>query len=137
MPSSSSTEWIEARIRELVAQYGSVPPPWYMFPGTHPYDLVWRMGDGEFHGMVFTQWWEQEKSHWDEGQRIEYFRKWPPPPRWLPWMMDVIWDLNPLESGSPEEFDYSPYFARTESLGFGTQADYEKDLDDPRWIEGE
>jgi hypothetical protein len=84
--------------------------------------------------MVFNRWWDREKGNWDEAQRIEYFRRWPPPPRWLTWMIDVIWDLNPLESENPEEFDYSLYFARTELLGFGTQAEYEKDLDDPRWL---
>jgi hypothetical protein len=27
-----------------------------------------------------------------------------------------------------------PYFERTAALGFGGQQDYERDLDDPRWL---
>ncbi len=133
--SGSEVEWIKKRIIELVDEYGSVPPPWFMFPDTHPYDIGWRMGAGESHVMVFNKWWEEEKRNWDEKQRIKYFRRWPPPPRWLTWMIDIIWDLEPLETEDPDAFDYSPYFARTEALGFGTQAEYEKDLDDPKWLE--
>ena len=134
-PSNSQAELIDKRIQELVLEYGSIPPPWFMFPDTHPYEIGWRMGDGEFYVMVFSEWWEREKRGYDEAQRIEYFRKWPPPPRWLPWMIDVIWDIDPLEMEDPETYDYSPYFARTEQLGFGTQAEYEADIDDPRWLE--
>ena len=49
-------------------------------------------------------------------------------------MIDVIWDLQPWESGDPESFDYSPYFTRTKELGFGTQAEFERDMQDPRWL---
>ncbi len=133
--SNSEAEWIEKRIVELVEEYGSVPPPWFMFPDTHPYDIGWRMGAGESHVMVFSAWWEREKKDLDEARRIEYFRRWPPPPRWLTWMIDVIWDLNPLDMEDPEAFDYSSYFTPTEELGFGSQAEYEKDINDPRWLE--
>src|SRR5512133_570637 len=95
--SDREAEWIEKRIIELAEEYGSVPPPWFIFPDTHPYDIGWRMGGGESHLMVFNNWWEQEKKNWDEAQRVEYFRRWPPPPRWLKWMIDAIWDLTPFE----------------------------------------
>lgn len=134
--SNSESEWIETQIAQLVESYSSVPPPWFMFSDMHPYDIGWRMGAGESHLMVFHVWWEQEKKKLDEAQRIEYFRLWPPPPRWLTWMIDVIWDLDPFEMEDPEEFDYTPYFARTEMLGFGNQAEYEKDIDDPQWLQG-
>lgn len=126
--------WIEEEIAKFITEYGAVPPPWFIFPETHPYDLIWRMGAGESHLMVFGVWWEKQKENLDETQRISYFRAWPPPPRWLTWMLDVIWDLNPLEMEDPESFDYSPYFSRIEGLGFGTQEDYERDLNDPKWI---
>jgi hypothetical protein len=132
--SNSEAKWIEKRIIELVTEYGSIPPPWFLFPDTHPYDIGWRMGAGESHVMVFNKWWEQTKKDYDEARRIEYFRKWPPPPRWLPWMIDVIWDIDLSEMDDPEAFDYSPYFAQTENLGFGTQAEYEEDINDPQWL---
>jgi hypothetical protein len=34
-------------IAELVGQHGAVPPPWFMFPDTHPYCICWRMGAGK------------------------------------------------------------------------------------------
>ena len=126
--------WIENRIAALVAEHGAVPPPWFMFPNTHPYDIGWRMGDGETHVLVFASWWEAQKDRLDEAQRIEYFRQWPPPPRWLKWMIDVVWDLEPWESDDPESFDYAPYFARTEELGFGTEGEFNLDVEDPKWL---
>src|SRR5262245_44600201 len=130
----SEPAWIENRIAELVAEHGAVPPPWFIFPDTHPYSICWRMGAGESHVMVFNAWWNRQKDGLCEMQRIDYFRRWPPPPRWLPWMIDVLWDVNPGESGDPDAFDYSPCFARTEALGFGTHAEYERDLNDPKWL---
>lgn len=129
------THWLENRIAELVAEHGAVPPPWFMFPDTHPYSICWRMGAGESHVMVFSAWWDRQKRYYDESRRIEYFRKWPPPPRWLTWMIDVIWDLEPWKRQDPESFDYSKYFARIEALGFGTRAEFERDMDDPRWLD--
>lgn len=130
----SDIAWIEQRITELVTEYGAVPPPWVLFPDTHPYDIGWRMGAGESHLMVFSEWWARQKEQLDEAHRVEYFRRWPPPPRWLTWLIDVIWDLQPWELEDPESFDYSPYFARTAELGFGTQAEYQRDLEDPKWL---
>lgn len=129
----SETEWIERQIADLTSEYGAVPPPWFMFPDSHPYDIIWRMGAGEAHTMVFSAWWERQKENLSEPQRIEFFRKWPPPPRWLTWMLDVIWDLHPWEMEDPESFDYSSYFKRIEAMGFGTQEEYERDLNDPKW----
>lgn len=68
-----------------------------------------------------------EGTSLDESQRIEYFRKWPPPPRWLTWMIEVIWDLNPEDFDDDD--DYWPYFRRTKALGFGGEDDYQRDWD--------
>ena len=92
------------------------------------------MGAGESHIVVFTEWWEREMRTVGEAERIEYFRRWPPPPRWLTWMIDVLWDIRPWELDDPDSFDYSPYFARTEELGFGSEAEFDRDLADPRWL---
>lgn len=129
--SSESDTHILEEIERLVRQYGTVPPPWGVLPDTHPYDMCWRMGAGEFHTQVFHFWWKN--LNFDEHHRIEYFWNWPPPPRWLAWMIDIIWDLCPDECS--EEFDYSVYFEQIERLGFGTHAQYQEDLEDPRWFE--
>jgi hypothetical protein len=51
-------------------------------------------------------------------------------------MIEALWDTRPWETmADPEAFDYSPPFARTEELGFGTQAEYEADANDPKWFE--
>lgn len=75
--------------------------------------------------MALDEWWENEQKTFDE--RIDYFRKWPAPPRWCAYMADMIWDLDPFESGG--DFDYSEYFSRLKELGFeGTDA-YQSDLE--------
>lgn len=130
----SEPERIENRIAELIAEHGAVPPPWFMFPNRHPYDIFWCMGTGESYGMIFGVWWERQKHELDVSQRIDYFRRWPPPPRWLTWMIDAIWDLTPWELDDPESFDYAPYFAYTEALNLGTQAEFERDLNDFKWL---
>lgn len=131
----SYSEWVENRIAELVLEHGAVPPPWFLYPETHPYDAFWRMGEGDSYSSLFCGWWDNQKNDWKEAERIDYFRKWPPPPRWLTWMIDVIWDLEPWKLVDPEFFDYSDYFRRTEELGFGTQKDYESDLNDEKWLD--
>ncbi|WP_425146195.1 hypothetical protein [Deinococcus sp.] len=121
-----TADWLEVATQQLVAQYGSVPPPWVPYPEFHPYSAFWRMGGGEGHIMVFSAWWQAQD--FDEAEAVSYFHRWPPPAAWLEWMIDAIW--NP---GDSEDFDATPYFERVEELGFGSQADYERDLDDSRW----
>ncbi len=78
-PASSEPDThILKEIERLVSQYGQVPPPWVVLPDTHPDDIGWRMGSGESHTQVFDFWWKN--LNFDESQRIEYFRNWPPPP---------------------------------------------------------
>jgi hypothetical protein len=133
----SESEWIEKRIAELVAEHGAVPPPWFVFPDTHPYSICWRMGAGESHVMVFGAWWDRQKLLLDEAGRIRYFRRWPPPPRWLIWMIDVVWEVGADLVDDPDSSAYALYFARVEALGFGTRAEYQRDLDDPKWLGGD
>lgn len=85
--------------------------------------------------MVFSHWWRSQK--FTEADSLRYFRKWPPPPRWLEWMIDVVWVRSQERDEDEEEPDLTPYFARAESLGFGSEADYEKDMEDPRWLDEE
>ena len=92
------------------------------------------MGTGEAHVKVFSAWWDD--ANFSEAHRIDYFRKWSPPPRWLEWTIEAIWDLDTSDLDDPDEFDYSPYFAQLEALGFGTQAEFERDMNDPKWFGG-
>ncbi|MCA9069783.1 MAG: hypothetical protein KDA84_12710, partial [Planctomycetaceae bacterium] len=87
----SYSEWVDNEIKKLVAEHGAVPPPWFLYPETHPYQIGWRMGTMESYSSIFSRWWEKQQADWNEAQRIDYFRKWPPPPRWLTWMLDVVW----------------------------------------------
>ncbi|MGD9368632.1 MAG: DUF2971 domain-containing protein [Desulfobacteraceae bacterium] len=57
------------------------------------------------------------------------------PTRWLPWMADALWDLEPWES--EEEFDYEPYFKKLEALGFRGGNNYKQDLDDEKCLKHE
>ena len=118
------------QVAKLTAQYGEVPPPWLVF-NEHPYSICWRMGGGEGHIEFWGRWWNAQR--WDEARRIAYFQKWMPPACWMGWTIEAIWDLDLLEEESDAE--YGPYFARLETLGFPSQADYEKDLEDPKWLD--
>lgn len=121
---------IKRNIEELVGRYGAVPPPWIYAENTHPMSIMWRMGGGESHIMVFGQWWKQ--SQMDEAERIAYFKKWPPPPRWMEWTAHAIWNLKPWEHEGT--FDYAPYFAKLEAAGFEGVADFEADFNDDKWL---
>ncbi|VWC66450.1 hypothetical protein BLA39750_00205 [Burkholderia lata] len=125
----TDADWYRQSVADYTAQYGTVPPPWVIAADSHPYSMRWRMGGGETFMMVFQEWWEQQA--WQERERVAYFLKWPPPPRWIPWMADVIWDLEPWDEDG--EFDYTRYYAQLEQLGLGGTADVEADMEDSRW----
>lgn len=124
----TESQWVDEEIKKLVAKYGTVPPPYRIVKDTSPYCIYWRMA-GESDLEVFFTWWKRQKNTAlnDEAKRIEYFRKWPPPPAWLTWMIDLIWDVDPGDD--PESYDYSTYFKHTEELGFGTKEEYEREID--------
>lgn len=82
------------------------------------------MGAGEDYITLFPTWWNEQKESPlgpDESQRIGYFRKWPPPLRWLAWMIEIIWDVKPRDFVQVDEDkdagDYGVYFGRIEALG--------------------
>lgn len=110
--------WMEQERAVWQAKYETIPPPWTAFPDTHPSDIHWRMGGGEAFIMMWWAWWESRQLN--ESARLNYFRQWPPPARWLEWTIDAVWEVFPEDP--EEEPDYGPYFAQMESLGFGTQA---------------
>jgi hypothetical protein len=116
--------WMQNEIDNLVSEYGTVPPPWVLY-NEHPFSICWRMGGGESHIELWWMWWLQQK--FSEDQKIDYFRKWPPPHCWLVYLLGAIWGID--------KFDDNPamYFERASALGFGNQQDYERDLRDPRW----
>ncbi len=127
-------DWTDKTITEFVAKTGVVPPPWFEFPNEHPMSICWRMGAGESHVMAFQTWWARENFNIE--QRIAYFRKWPPSPRWLTWMLDTIWDLEPWHLEENEWFEfYKPYLAKVEGFSFPNWAEYEQDFQDEKWFE--
>ena len=124
-----NSSFIEDSITQFLEKYGSVPPPWFIFPDTHPFDITWRMGNGETHIMIWETWWERQG--YSEEERISYFQKWTPPPRWLEWMIGAIWDIIPLEN---DEIQFFPFFQRVQNLGFGTKEEFDEDISDPKWL---
>jgi hypothetical protein len=129
----AKAEWYKKKVAQWLDRYGAVPPPWVFAENSHPYSIQWRMGEGETRMMVFGEWWEQENK--SEADRVEYFRRWPAPSRWIAWMADAIWDLESWECEG--DFDYQPYFKKLTELGFEGINDYERDLDDEKWLKME
>lgn len=121
-------QWMQEEIESLIAKHGSVPPPWVMYD-EHPCSIYWRMGSGESHNMVWWKWWEVQ--NFTEVEKIAYFRQWPPPHCWLSFLIQAVWNIDTFD----EEENLAPYFEHTRDLGFGSQQDYEGDLNDPKWLE--
>lgn len=115
--------WMVAQAERLVEEHGMVPPPWVVM-NEHPMNICWRMGHGESHLMVWWEWWSMQP--FTEEQKIQYFRRWPPPHCWLDFLIQAVWNIEPSD-----EDELIPFFKRTSELGFGSQEDYERDLDDP------
>jgi hypothetical protein len=118
--------WMQEEIDQLVAEYGTVPPPWVVH-NEHPASIYWRMGEGEGQIEVWWAWWPRQ--NYTEEQKIAYFRRWPPPHCWLAFLIEQVWSIDPY----CERKNLGPYFERTAALGFGSQLDYERDLKDPKW----
>jgi hypothetical protein len=123
--------WLRHRIAELTAQYGTVPPPWVVFD-EHPVSICWRMGGGESHMMLWREWWPEQPLSIEE--RIAYFRRWPPPHCWLPFLIQAVWGADVYEH-EVEGGNTSPFYAYTELLGFGSHDDHIQDFNDPEWLE--
>ncbi|MCS6864852.1 MAG: hypothetical protein RMJ56_09570 [Gemmataceae bacterium] len=119
--------WMREEVATLVTKHGTVPPPWMAFP-EHPYSLCWRMGGGEAYLELWWAWWKQQQ--FTEEQKVAYFRRWPPPYCWLEFLIEAVWGIDTCA----EKDNLGPYFERTAALGFGSQQDYERDLEDPKWL---
>ena len=121
-------DWMRREIVELTATHGTVPPTWVVYD-EHPYSMCWRMGGGESLGLLWWTWWPMQG--YTQEQMVAYFRKWPPPHCWLTHIIEAIWGVETFD----REDELPPFFERLASWGFGTQRDYERDLEDPAWLE--
>ena len=88
------------------------------------------MGLGESFAEVFYSWFEKNLP--SEKERINYFLKYSPPPRWLAMIIDNIWNL---EGWNEPNFDYNPYLEKLKSLGFNETDRFQDDLDDEKWLD--
>lgn len=122
--------WRQREVDALVAEYGAMPPPWAVYD-EHPSDGFWRQGGGESLKLLWSGWWERQG--FGEGERLAYFRQWPVPPRWLPFLIEAVWGVWALADRAAA----APYFERTAALGFGGRAEFDRDWNDPRWLRRE
>ncbi|EZH75237.1 hypothetical protein ATO12_00230 [Aquimarina atlantica] len=123
----SDDEWYLKEKEKYISEYGEIPPHWIVFPDSHPYSIMWRMGAGETFVMVFSNWFED--NYKEEKNRIDFFLKYPPPPRWMETMASYIWEEIPME-----DFEKSKYLERIKELGFSGTEKYLSDLEDPKWL---
>lgn len=123
----SEKEWYKRELNKYLKEYGEVPPPWIFDLHIHPYSIGWRMGGGETFMMVFCEWFPVVRK--TERERLDYFKKYNPPPRWLGFVARSVWDIqNWTEPG----FSYDPYFQKLKEAGFVEVDDYQKDLDEDK-----
>ena len=126
----SDQDWYKEALSKWLKEYGEVPPPWVYRPNSHPYSIGWRMGAGESFLMVFWQWWE-DKS-FSEAEALAFFKKHTPPPRWLGWVCESIWELDGQKA---LDDDYEKEFIVLEANGFEGTQNYISDLEDPKWLD--
>ncbi|WP_103068604.1 hypothetical protein [Aquimarina sediminis] len=117
----SNSEWYLKLSKEYLEKHGDVPPPWVYCPTCHPYSICWRMGGGETHIMVLSEWLDQKKLTFN--QRVAYLKRYPAPARWYQWIVKFLWDL------APEESDFALYFGKLEKLGFPNVSNFKEDFD--------
>ena len=126
------TEFLANKINEFIEKYGEVPPHWIYKPDSHPYSIIWRYGSGDEFCDCFYIWFEENCQTTEK--RIAYFKKYNPPPRWLASVVDSIWET---EGWNEPFFDYTPYLKKLEKYGFTGTSEYERDLDDQKWLDKE
>jgi hypothetical protein len=125
-----SWESLTCEADRLAGVYGTVPPPWVVHD-EHPYDHRSRSEGLSFHINVFWAWWWAQK--FTEDERIAYFRRWPPPPCWLAFLIQAVWLGDPFDAEA--QANSAQYFERTRDLGFGSRQDYERVVDESMWPE--
>jgi len=113
---------------EYIKKYGDIPPPWIYCPTCHPYSIGWRMGDGETHITILSEWLEEQKLSFED--KIMYLKKYPAPPRWYAWITDFLWEIDDTHF---EIQDYQPYFEKLEKLGFDNLSSFEEDFNNAKW----
>lgn len=123
-------DWYIKHSRILIEKYGDVPPPWVYEPRAHPSSICWRMGGGESHVMILGEWLNQQAK--SEKERVEYLKKYPPPPAWMKWTARFIYDLG--DDSWKKHFDFTPYFEQLKVSGFERVDDFEADYNSDKWI---
>ncbi|MBE9221582.1 hypothetical protein IQ215_02625 [Cyanobacterium stanieri LEGE 03274] len=123
------SEYYQKEVNQYLKEYGEVPPPWVIFTNTHPYSMFWRMGYGEDFLTIYYHWFEENIKTFEE--KIAYFKRYSPPPRWLENVVSAVWDIEPWND---ENFDYSPYFEKLKSYGFKDVDKFEEDLNNEKWL---
>ncbi len=123
----SDQDWYKTELSKYLKEYGEVPPPWIFDPNIHPYSIGWRMGGGETFIMTFQEWFPTAIK--SEKDRLDYFKKYNPPPRWFGFVARFVWDIPNWRSLG---FSYEPYFEKLSEAGFVGVEDYQKDLDEDK-----
>jgi choline dehydrogenase-like flavoprotein len=126
---TENTEFLKNKINEFILKYEEMPPHWIYRPDSHPYSGSWRQGSGEEFVDCFVAWFEENCKTTEE--KINYFKKYSPPPRWLATVVEFIWEV---EGWNEAFYDYTPYLKKLEEQGFKGTSEYEKDLDDEKWL---
>jgi hypothetical protein len=123
-------EWAKKEIDRYLKEYGEVPPWWVNAPTSHPYSIHWRMGGGEGYRDVLYYWSRDHLT--SQKDIIAYFLRYSPPPRYLGWVADWIFDLD-LELIDEPSDTYLPFFKQMKTMGFKGTEGFAKDFNDPRW----
>jgi hypothetical protein len=122
---------LDRAVKAEVAAHAVVRPPWVVHPGTDPFEICWRMGGGEWHLMVWWDWWNSGER--TEKARIDYFRAQLPPAPWQAWAATAVWPEMEAQNAEEEERwleAQGAAAARLAEAGVGSYPDWRE------WIDG-
>jgi hypothetical protein len=115
---------IHQAIAAELRAHGEVRPPWEYNPDIDPYSIGWRMGDGEFHREIFSNWWD--RTGWNEDQKLEYFRRHRPPTAWLSFAASAVWGSAELLAGDDRWRRIEEGVQRLEAHGIGSVLEWRR-----------
>lgn len=122
------TEWETQEIVRLKTEYGTVPPPWTLLPGAHPYSPVWRTGQAAAWLELWKKWWHEQ--FWWQAEQFAYLQRFPAPAEWLEWVIFALWpdaeaSYKALDKAAQHGY-LKPYFQRLKALNFGSYEEWSR-----------
>lgn len=103
MPAEKAS--LASRLEKELASHGHVRPPWAFLPSVHPFDIAWRMGEGEGHLLLWGRWLAGLSPGDTWAKALAAVKPFTPiPADWAFWTLDAL-GLSTEEDPYDHSFD--------------------------------